>query len=388
MMMKTLIPALLALCLQVPAQADIRQDLSRLYPEQSQDTLSKRIARVKSAPDFFRSFTPYFHYRLSNGLFQTSPWNQVRNQIGWCLGDPHPENFGTLLSEKGQAFYGPNDIDDAHPCPQAADILRFLTGWNLWVGEGATEELLATYMKARKSSQSFPIPPTIALLLRESEIRGRLPRLKWYHPNLHILRRRSDVIAVPSPFDREVAQAAIQILKGKGQVIQVAERVRLDGGSGGVKRFLVLVNYADNPLLLEFKEIVRPATFPWGIPLWDPFLRIKTAWDWEQKSTKTPFHETTSLFGRPFHTRPLWEGEMDFDLDQLTGLQKREVAHFQASLLGALHRNSPIRVGGNIDLIPAAVWSKAVSVLAQEMTRAYDELRGPIERYSGRTDAQ
>lgn len=373
-----------ALIISNIASASVRADLEGLYPEQSGSTLQTRIDHLESPKDFFRSFTPYFHLHLRRDLFQKPPWNQLGNETTWCLGDPHPENFGALLSEKGLAFYGPNDLDDAHPCPTAADLFRFLTGWRLWVGDGGSEELLATYFQARRTGQPLSTPLSVRSLLRESEWRGRAPRRQWYHAELGVLRRRSDVIPVPSPFDRELAQTTLKVLEGKGRVIQVAERLRLDGGSGGVKRFLALVQVQSGPLILEFKEVTRPAVFPWGMPLLDPFTRVQSAWDWTQKETGTPYHRTVSLFGRPFFTRPLWDGHLDFDLDEMSGQQHREIAHFQASLLGVLHRRSPIpSSGGNMALIPARAWAQAADDLAIEITRAYNELRGPISFIEG-----
>lgn len=378
--MKLLIFILVSLSLSV-SFADLRQDLARLYPEQTSDTLQKRIDQIESPQEFFRAFTPYFHFRLVQGPFRSAPWNPLRQRVAWCLGDPHPENFGAVIGKNGRAQYLPNDIDDVHPCPLAADLLRFLVGWNLWGGEGGTEELLATYLSVRRSGR-VPLPPqVIALLLRESEFRGQRASLKWYHPDLRVLRRRSDLSAIPSPFDRDVAQVATEVLEGQGRVLQVAERIRLEGGSGGVKRFLALMDRgSEGPLLLEFKEIVRPSTFPWGVPLVDPFLRIQTAWTMLRNENLTDFEKTVTLFNRPFYTRPLWEGSIDLNLSNLSSLQLREVAHYQAALLASFHRSSQPEFPIDFDSIPPQVWARTVSQMSDEIQRAYLELRGPMER--------
>lgn len=92
-----------------------------------------KYARMAANPyDFFRATVP-----LSWSDYRNNEWDlgasafALDGPLAPVLGDPHPENFGTLLSADGVLALEPNDFDGADFAPYLWDVRRLTTGMAL-----------------------------------------------------------------------------------------------------------------------------------------------------------------------------------------------------------------------------------------------------------------
>ncbi|MBX3032496.1 MAG: DUF2252 family protein [Bdellovibrionaceae bacterium] len=363
-------------------QAGVRQDLAALYPEQSSATLEQRIALLNSPNDFFRAFGPYFYLRAKKNLLNVEPWKSLKGHQGWCAGDAHPKNFGVLLSERNQPLYSINDVDDSNPCPVIADVLRFLTGWGLIVGDDLSTAWLPPYLAGLEGRPLQP-PAIVRQLMEKGRERGLAPKSKWVDPKTGAFRPLDELSPVNGPLAVEISQQAQRIAGPGWEILELRERLRMEGGSGGLKRFLILLKGPKNvlkrqPLLLEFKEIApRPATAVLDVPRLDPQARISHAWKWEQGPSVTRWHRFARIAGHLMMSRPLWDGNVDIDVEKMSFSERQGLALYQASLLGWLHRQGAVPADFADDLrqVPTEAWTKSLHLLVREMNAAYTEVR-------------
>ena len=118
----------------------LKKYLRGLYPGLTNRDFERKLkVKVKGVAGlkhfrFFRTFVVYFfdllHRLKSDPGFPDL--SSVEKPMGWCVGDAHLENFGTIWREtpggEARVDFTMNDPDDGGPCPLYADLLRFLTG--------------------------------------------------------------------------------------------------------------------------------------------------------------------------------------------------------------------------------------------------------------------
>jgi uncharacterized protein (DUF2252 family) len=95
-----------------------------------------KYARMASSPyAFFRGSVPLARVDARSGTRDISLGSPSRFGLAAplvpSLGDPHPENFGTLRASDGSFALEPNDLDSADRAPYLWDVRRFVTGMAL-----------------------------------------------------------------------------------------------------------------------------------------------------------------------------------------------------------------------------------------------------------------
>jgi uncharacterized protein (DUF2252 family) len=80
--------------------------------------------------DFYRGGLPLFRHDWELGRASRSAFGEGLRPV-WGLGDPHPENFGTLVARDGTAGVEPNDFDSADRVPYLFDLRRLTAGMAL-----------------------------------------------------------------------------------------------------------------------------------------------------------------------------------------------------------------------------------------------------------------
>ena len=92
-----------------------------------------KYARMASNPyDFFRGTVPLSWHDYQNNRFDLGNSSfSLDGPLAPILGDPHPENFGTLLGADGTLGLEPNDFDGAEFAPYLWDLRRLTTGMAL-----------------------------------------------------------------------------------------------------------------------------------------------------------------------------------------------------------------------------------------------------------------
>lgn len=92
-----------------------------------------KYARMAAHPyDFFRGTVPlsWNDYQNNDSDFGASAF-ALDGPLAPVLGDPHPENFGTLLAADGSLGIEPNDFDSSDFAPYLWDLRRLVTGMAL-----------------------------------------------------------------------------------------------------------------------------------------------------------------------------------------------------------------------------------------------------------------
>lgn len=362
------------------ALAGVHRDLQMLYPDQSAQVLELRISNIHSKDDFFRSFIPYFYLRVRENFKNVRDWNDLINEQAWCAGDPHPANFGVLWTPNQSSIFTINDVDDANPCPIFVDVFRFLTGWSLVERDLSMSQLLNAYFSGLQSARNPGIPLPLQQMLAKSQQLGPLASKKWLDPKGKF-KDSPELIDVKPTLGAEIRAQASNLGNNQWDVIDLKERLRFEGGSGGLKRFLVLMkrNSLVPPqfLLLEMKEISRPGTFPLNVPRLDPRSRILQALQWEQRPALTAWNQGVTLVGRPFHTRLLMDGNLGLKLDSFNKSDRAAIALHEAALLGRLHRTGGASANylKKVTAVPPEAWEKAVKVLRDDIDDAWKKIR-------------
>lgn len=105
-----------------------------------------------SSYDFFRGTVPlsWHDYRSNNFGFGASNF-ALDGPLAPVLGDPHPENFGTLLGADGTLALEPNDFDSADFAPYLWDLRRLVTGMALAARLTNADDPVAHDATAQKS---------------------------------------------------------------------------------------------------------------------------------------------------------------------------------------------------------------------------------------------
>jgi uncharacterized protein (DUF2252 family) len=92
-----------------------------------------KYARMAMNPyDFFRGTVPLSWHDYRNNHFDIGSSSfALDGPLAPVLGDPHPENFGTLLGADGELALEPNDFDSSEFAPYLWDLRRLTTGMAL-----------------------------------------------------------------------------------------------------------------------------------------------------------------------------------------------------------------------------------------------------------------
>lgn len=369
---------LLFLCFSpLSVRAGVREDLRHLYPEQSPGVLEGRIAQMENPDDFFRAFGPYFHAAVRGDILTQNPFRAFAGQTTWCAGDAHPENFGILLDLSGRGYFLLNDLDDNGPCPVVADLLRFLTGVALKSqSDVLTEPLLKSYFAGWNGS-SVPVPNAIRGLIREGMGKGLVPKSSWIDKKTGMLKANHKELRTVPPAIQNDITSWLSGLSAELRLLDLRERVKLDGGSGGLVRYLALLGRGRDRVLLEFKQLSRPSTFVYGLAAPDPARRVATGWAWAQGPVRSGWNQFATVGGLSFFTRLVWDGNLNLDLKDFAVNDQAEIALYEAALLGQLHRSAVAtesRATNPLEAVPASAWQAAVAQMVVRMQRAFAEL--------------
>ena len=327
-----------------------------------------------SATKFARAYPGGYHADLAR-----VDARRILPPEGLCFGDAHPDNFG-FLSIVGATKFVFNDLDDSGYCPLALDFARFLAVVRLMFPtaqaplKAPVEDALAQYVDAvfdptlgTAIDPSF-VPDMAAVAARALDKATTAGKLK-----LDV-----DVLA---PTDAERAEllalAAADPRLSTFTVRDVAVRQRDDGGSGGLRRYWLLV---DRPgmtrTVLELKESVTP-----GVDLGrqtqtltpNTRLPVLTRAFWGATPTDDYFYVTA--FGARFIVRDRMSRK-SIDLTTVTEAERAGVLRAEASVMAAT-QGAAWRASG-LDKAEVRAWlDRSGATLAGRWQGAYDTLRVP-----------
>ncbi len=323
---------------------------------------AKWASAFESPLRFFRAFPQAYYRDLAK-----VPAAHLAGRVAVGFGDAHPENFGFVVAG-GRTHFVFNDFDDSGVTDVGVDALRWFTAHLLWTAHVAqTDALIGRYVAVLKTPGRAPVVPRALVPLPEKVL---AKQAKKYVLGDALVRSAKTKLV---PADRREQAAVRRALKVHGgAVLDVAEREREHGGSGGLRRYWALVQASDGARdVLEVKALSAPAT-SWGPghrPLSERLAAVREAlW----AGVPAEDHFLLQLDGAPFLARSRLR-RANLDLDELTAAQRARVLAAQVGLMARHHAESYRR--GEADQVGA--WLRgSVRVTAQRWIDAFVRLKG------------
>lgn len=229
-------------------QKDLRENYLFLSDA---DFKQKLEGSLESSLLFFRSWVNTYYHDLARANL---------GPVELCLGDPHPENFGFIGFDQGARFVF-NDLDDSGECPVGADALRYFTALRL--SESAPterdllEEAISLYARlVQREGQPVQLAPGLIPDLESK----RVKLLREYTRGKRFS-RDSGVEPVHRELERSIRRAIEDggHLAPGAEVLSVGSIPHETGGSGGLKRYWLLITSSARPDdavdILELKQV-------------------------------------------------------------------------------------------------------------------------------------
>lgn len=379
----------------VAMASSVRSEISALYPHLSSEIMDARFKAQESDFMFFRSFVPFFYRRVSKTPSVYSRFQSFHGLSAWCVGDAHPDNFGVSLNEQQEPVFSINDADDGGPCFVFADLLRFYSGLKIFrPGLDLVPVSLAYQQGLYGVSQKLSGVTKDLIKESTSPNRGTLTPKKWHDSKSpHKLLPADDLVDVEKDEELRVHQALASIFGKDLEFKDIKRRVRFEGGSGGLARYIVLFEIKTKELetfknvlgtdwiVLELKEIVRPGIFPmssYQIP--EPQLRLDKTLLLEHWRTHSYFQRVVRIEQKDYMIRPRWRGNLGVEIATLSQGDQMSVLLDEAYTLGLLHRftvNDIVTYKKAISETPASVWSMSAQEMAEQIIESYQESLKP-----------
>ncbi len=311
--------------------------------------------KVKAADNsfhFLRSFVDLFYITFENNQANFPGISSLTSAQGWCVGDAHPENFGVLLQQDQSPLFTMNDMDDSGPCPVVLELYRLMVSSNLYDSSTKINKILEAYTLGL-NHQSFPQPDSIQVMIAKATKKGISPKDSKIAKNKFI--RDAQMVEVTAN-ERDQLMSALKsyrkILDPKSRVLDLVATSKVGGGSGGLRRFEILIDNGGVLLHLEVKQEVRPAVYPVSPNIPATEQRITSTLQFVQGRNASPFYKVIQIDGSDFLIRPGFAGDVGVSLDDGTKDINKDIIRYEAYTLGIIHSHS---------LRNAAVWSRAVN---------------------------
>jgi hypothetical protein len=321
---------------------------------------AKWATAFESPLRFFRAF-PAAYYRDLAAVPATHLAS--RSLVGF--GDAHPENFGFVVAG-GRTHFVFNDFDDSGFTDAGVDALRWFTAHRLWTRRPReTDALIARYVAVLRAPGRVPAVPK-ALVPAPEKVLAK--QAKKFIEGDRLVRSSKTKLSNSDRHERAVVTRGLT--EHGSRVLDVAERERDHGGSGGLRRYWALVQGSDGARdVLELKELSEPATAsgPGHQPLHDRLVEVREAlW----AGVPAEDHFLLRLFDAPFLARSRLR-RANLDLDELTPAQLERVLAAEVGLLARHHAE----VYEKTEAATVGRWLRAGSrLLAARWAEAYARL--------------
>lgn len=340
---------------------------------------SQKLESSESSFYFLRSFVDYFYLLVASNEMNLSAYLSNKNGVSWCVGDAHPENFGTMILENNQSIYTMNDMDDSGPCPLVLDILRLMVSSRLYNSSTQMMPMVQAYIRGLRF-ESIPTPDFIQKLSRESLSKGKSARKKNIEGRRLV--RQGEFFELNS----EQTQAIVQTLLDPKFPFQPGAKItdlygtrKQSGGSTGLTRYEVLIDNAGDYIQLEFKQLKDPAVASLGLfEIPNPSDRIFRSLTYSQGNPSAYFQSATVL-GMPMLVRPIFAGNLGTKLEDIKMEELQQVLTYQAYVLGRIHASSITDIlsyTNGIQRTSAKAWESDVQSFVQLYEAKFQQLKG------------
>ncbi len=339
-----------------------RKLFRKLSPTLTRGEFDAKFATALEAPaNLVRSYAGVF-WRLA----RKAPPRRRLARVGKVFGDAHRENFG-FIRVGNKTVFGMTDYDDSGAGFVDDDAAHYFAELRLAEGKKSklVDQAIAQYAAAvadpsRAVDIDSDLAPDWDKTTRndlERTVKGNRFR---YGKNESLRPARANERGTI-----ERAVAGNPKLAGL-RILDVAELIRIQGGSGGLARYWLLVEpqKGGDRFTLELKEIGQPGVAESGVPQEaDPAVRLpalkRAFWGTSAASDWFPI----DLDGTPFLVRNRHSVEK-VDLGRLSRSDYEKVVLAQASYMARVHR--PAWRG-----VSAADIEKDVGARTRDFARAY-----------------
>lgn len=366
-----------------PSFSEIRKTLKSLYPDLTNAQMDDRARNVTSPFKFLRSYVPYY-YSLTSENRDALP-NSILNmftETGWCFGDAHPENFGAILQSTGKSIFTIDDLDDAGECPVVLDLLRFVVSSRMAYLGVDLGKLMDRYRKGL-NGEAVSLSKFSQKLVEDSQGEGTKISKKLLNSDGLSLVRKEGFDSLSASQEHELKLLLQQMRGEKTQILDVMQTLHMEGGSGGLRRFVVLLNSQSDdieyPQVIELKEIRRPGIFPAAVgDIPQDSNRYMATLALTQGKHAVSSYQVVTFLKKSFWMRPRWKGVKGVSLSDIPTDSVEAVIEDEAGVLGALHRKSVQNLKSYKDAlhkVSVADWDSATQTITHWFELAYEALK-------------
>jgi hypothetical protein len=300
---------------------------------------AKWQASLTDEVSFMRGYAGAFHRDLQSLDQARSP---IIGREGLCFGDAHPDNFG-FLEVNGHTRFAYNDLDDSGYCPIALDAARYFAVLQLMFHDrNLTWDAIKQYAHTvQHASDAIAIDPTLEPGWDAVHTKG-LDKLTGGQPAF--LHGTADTLDLSAPSASE--RTAIEHLAATDkklrfyQLLDIASVARDIGGSGSLRRYLLLVEQSGRRDVLELKQAVTPGTelgaHTHTLAITERLATLETAF-WKAASTDDYFY--VSLGAERFLVRNKFT-KKSIDLADKHGAPIVDSIMAEVSYMALIHRAS------------------------------------------------
>ena len=315
---------------------------------------------LKAPSNLVRSYAGVF-WRLSRKM----PPKKPLGGIGPVFGDAHHENFG-FVRVGNRTIYAVTDFDDGGSGLVSEDAAHYFTELRLQFGKKLVRKAIEQYAAAvADPSAEVAIDPSLEpdwADTMKKDLERTVKGKKFNYKDNEDLRplRRGQRTAID-------AAVANDPRLSKMKILDVAEMMRVEGGSAGLTRYWLLVEPAGGgpKRTIELKEMGRPGVAESGVPQeTNAKARLvslkRTMWRSNAKSDWYP----VDVGGAPYLVRDR-HGVEKVNLAKLDKKSVLGVLRAQSSYMASVHR----KAWGSVT--PAEI-VEHLEERSRDMARAYE----------------
>ncbi len=321
-------------------------DLTRAYfratnPQRTEHVFDAKWWIALGSPfSFFRAFPQAYWVDVNQIADERLPAVEVSNML---YGDAHPENFGYLTFKEGTHFVY-NDLDDVDRGNAALDALRYFTATVLESGDkDELDMLICEYCDVMQSLAPAKSPP--ASLFPDIEAL-RDEELRYYVKDNRFLTNEDTLLTALRPDDRDrvVISGAVRSSASTWlrtlNILDIVEREKQYGGSGGLRRFWLLATNPENGRedIVEIKELDEPGP-AWGDPYSPLEDRVETGKAELWNGLTAQDHFTLVIATTPFLVRSRL-GRKNIKLGKLSDQDRLGVLLAEVGIMALHHRKA------------------------------------------------
>lgn len=347
---------------------------------------------------FYRCFVGYYHWMVGQNLDNSSlkplADKLAKKQFqGHCVGDAHMENFGVIFNnqDKDKAIFTMNDGDDGGIGPLFVDVLRFFGAVKLNNDNDNLSPIIEAYQEGVRGKKRKNCV-TIEAMIKDSVKDEAKEKCKDYRTKFEKqVKSKAQADNGYNKHKTGLTQWEIKEVKrilddqfGKEVTfIDAFTYVKVVGGSGGLRRVRVLVDFKSdkNPKrpnsagcgILELKELTTPGIYQ-GVYMSPKEVGkcISSNLVFENNEILGKFFAMTQFDEQPYELRPRWNCYAGVALEDLkTDKQRMEVMANEAYILGTIHRrgaNHPKQYAKAVGGVSNKEWKKAASFVQKQVT--------------------